>query len=119
MDVVVACTVENVYDEQYVITSSEVLDDRKFHIFDLDKSTWIDSDEVSTERREEPNLVYCNECGKVIGYSPDYTDYYDNPICSDCAVADINGDICPSCGRKIPHDLMMSGFCKDCFWEQG
>ena len=67
---------------------------------------------------EEPDLVYCSECGKVMGYTAEYTDYDDNPLCGDCMVTNEKGDICPTCGRKVPHELMNSGFCIDCFRNQ-
>ncbi len=41
-----------------------------------------------------------------------------NPLCGDCMVTNEKGDICPTCGRKVPHELMNSGFCIDCFRNQ-
>ena len=62
-------------------------------------------------------MVYCSECGKKIGSGVDYFDYYDEPICSDCAVTNSNGEICPSCGKKFPMEHMMSAFCDQCYQE--
>ena len=53
-----------------------------------------------------------------MGYTTEYTDYDDNPLCVDCMVANEKGDICPTCGRKIPYEFMNSGFCIDCFEAQ-
>ena len=53
-----------------------------------------------------------------MGYTAEYTDYDDNPLCGDCMVTNEKGDICPTCGRKVPHELMNSGFCIDCFRNQ-
>jgi len=57
----------------------------------------------------------CVECGKNIGQI-----YFRNQgmVCDNCAVGDENGDICPSCGEKVPHDLMAgNGFCIRCTRE--
>lgn len=84
----------------------------------MDEDTLQNWDELETEYHEEPDLVYCSECGKVMGYTAEYTDYDDNPLCGDCMVTNEKGDICPTCGRKVPHELMNSGFCIDCFRNQ-
>lgn len=115
--VIIDCTVDK-EDDKYVVLDSVIVDDRKFRTLDLDESTMQNWDELETECHEEPDLVYCSECGKVMGYTTEYTDYDDNPLCGDCMVANEKGDICPTCGRKVPHDLMNSGFCIDCFKEQ-
>ena len=83
----------------------------------LDEDTLVDWDELQTEHREEPDLVYCSECGRVIGRTVEYTDYDDNPICAECMVSNSAGDICPACGRKVPHEFMINGFCIDCSEE--
>lgn len=118
MDIVIACSIEKGEADEYEIADSLVIDNRKFRTLDLDESTMQGWDELETECREEPDLIYCSECGKVLGYSAEYTDYDDNPLCGDCMVSNSRGDICPACGRKIPHEFMISGFCKDCFKAQ-
>lgn len=117
-ETVITCSVEKVNDNEYVITESSILDDGKFHTLDLDEDTMIGYDEIDTSILEEPDLIYCSECGKAMGYTTEYTDYHENPLCGDCMVANSNGDICPSCGKKIPFELMNSGFCLDCLDEQ-
>lgn len=114
MDIVISCSVEKDADSEYVLGESDIVDDSTFKTLDLDEDTLVDWDELQTEHREEPDLVYCSECGRVIGYTADYTDYDDNPICENCMVSNSAGDICPACGRKVPHELMINGFCIDC-----
>ena len=82
----------------------------------LDEETMLDSEEIENTLHEEPDLEYCSECGALLGRTQDgaYFDYFGNPLCSNCAVSNSKGEICPMCGRKIPHEYMMSGFCKDC-----
>lgn len=50
----------------------------------------------------------CFQCGKNIG---EYQDYYGNPICGGCMKSDNYGEICTSCGRKIPLEYMSSDNC--------
>ncbi len=115
--IVIACTIGK-EDEEYSVFDSTIVYDQKFHTLDLDESTMQSWDELEAECHEEPDLVYCSECGKVLGYTAEYTDYDDNPLCGDCMISNENGDICPTCGRKVPHEFMNSGFCIDCFKEQ-
>ncbi len=116
-NIIIDCTVDKIGDE-YAILESTIVDNRKFRTLDLDEDTLRNWDELETEYHEEPDLVYCSECGKVMGYTAEYTDYDDNPLCGDCMVTNEKGDICPTCGRKVPHELMNSGFCIDCFRKQ-
>lgn len=115
--VIIECTVD-IVDDEYAVLDSVIVDDRKFRTLDLDEGTMRSWDELETECHKEPDLVYCSECGKVMGYSTEYTDYEDNPLCGDCMVVNEKGDICPSCGRKVPHELMNSGYCIYCLREQ-
>lgn len=112
----VLCNIEA--DEEPHITPVSVIDNRQFNTLDLDEGTLQDWDEVNSDVHEEPDLIYCSECGKLLGHHADYCDYDDNPLCSDCMTINEHGDICPSCGRKVPHELMNSGFCIDCFQER-
>lgn len=59
-------------------------------------------------------MGYCNECGKTIRIEGSCFTYEGNPICSDCAVTNENGAICPLCGRKVPHEYMNSDICQEC-----
>ncbi len=115
--IIIDCTVDK-EDDEYVVLNGVIVDDRKFPTLDLDESTMEDWEELETECYEEPDLIYCSECGKVMGYTTEYTDYYDNPLCGDCMVVNEKGDICPDCGRKVPHEFMNSGFCIDCLNEK-
>ena len=117
MDVVIACSVEKEADGEYSLDEMAIIDDAMFKTIDLDEDTLVDWDELQTEHREEPDLVYCSECGRVIGRTVEYTDYDDNPICAECMVSNSAGDICPACGRKVPHEFMINGFCIDCSEE--
>lgn len=55
----------------------------------------------------------CVQCHRNIGITP-YGDEGDM-VCSECAVQDDHGDICPSCGKKKPfRDMAGNGFCKEC-----
>lgn len=102
----------------YTVTKFEVADERKFRTLDLDEGTMQDWDVLEIETQEEPDLIYCSECGKLLGYKIPYADYDHNPLCGDCMVSDSKGDICPACGRKVPYELMFGDFCLDCYKEQ-
>lgn len=84
--------------------------------FDLDEDTLIDSIILENSVCESSDIEYCSECGAIIGRKLDfeYSDYHGNPICENCMTGDENGQICPNCGRKVPNEYMMSGFCIDC-----
>ena len=110
-------SVEKEADGEYSLDEIAIIDDAMFKTIDLDEDTLVDWDELQTEHREEPDLVYCSECGRVIGRTVEYTDYDDNPICAECMVSNSAGDICPACGRKVPHEFMINGFCIDCSEE--
>lgn len=115
--VIIDCAVDKEGDE-YVVLNGVVVNDRKFFTLDLDEDTMEDWKELETEYYEEPDLIYCSECGKVMGYTMEYTNYYGNPLCGDCMIVNEKGDICPDCGRKVPHEFMNSGFCIDCLNEK-
>lgn len=56
----------------------------------------------------------CSECGKRTG-----TVFHRNGgmVCDECAVINSDGNICPSCGEKVPHNLMNGAFCDRCSEE--
>lgn len=116
MDVRMMCSIDENEGGQPILSDCEVAKDKNIHIIDLDDDTMYDYDILSTDQHEEPDLVYCCECGQVLGRSQDgaYVNYDGNPLCIHCAKSDSKGEICPSCGRKVPHEYMRSGFCKDC-----
>ncbi len=83
---------------------------------DIDDDTMFDYEEVSNTFEESEDVEYCSECKKIIGRYTDvmYFDYQGNSLCNDCAVSNSAGEICPTCGRKFPSELMVSGFCCNC-----
>lgn len=114
----IECDIEKIEEELY-LNDFNVVEDKRLKYINLDEDTMFDSEEIENTIHEEPDLEYCSECGTLLGRTQDgaYFDYDENPLCSNCAVSNSNGDICPMCGRKIPHEYMMSGFCKDCAHE--
>ena len=84
----------------------------------LDDNTMISNEELISTMDEEQNLEKCSECGKVIYYDYLYQDYEGKPLCRECMKSDDYGNICPECGRKIPNEYMISGYCQDCFYEK-
>lgn len=116
VELVMKCDVEENEEGEYEVTDVVFLTNNGVKTLDLDEETLIDSEEIDSILEEEPGLEYCSECGKLLGRTADgaYFDYFDNPLCDECMQVDSKGDICPMCGRKIPYEFMMSGFCKDC-----
>lgn len=113
------CEVENNEEDGYEIIDVEVSKENSIKTLDIDEDTLIDSEEIDTRLKEEPNLEYCSQCGKLLGRTTNgaYFDYFDNPLCDECMQVDEEGDICPMCGKKVPYEFMMSEFCRDCAWE--
>lgn len=103
-------------NEELSLNDFNVVEDKRLKYINLDEDTMFDSKEIENTLHEEPDLVYCSECGELIGRTQDfsYLDYYGNPLCSKCAICNSKGNICPKCGRKVPHEYMMGGFCIDC-----
>lgn len=57
----------------------------------------------------------CVECGTEIGC---YAHKNGGTVCSNCAVGNSEGEICPCCGEKVPFEQMAgNGFCIDCTRE--
>lgn len=115
IDVAIECNIENNADELF-LNDFHVIENKRHKYISLSEDTMFDSQEIESTLQEEPDLVYCSECGTLLGRTQNgaYFDYDGNPICSNCAVSNSNGDICPMCGRKVPNEYMMSGFCMDC-----
>jgi len=109
------CVIEKT-EEEKILKDFYVVEDKRHRYINLDENTMFDSEEIENTLHEEPDLEYCYECGSLLGRTLNgaYSDYYGNPICSNCTVSNSAGDICPMCGRKVPHEYMMSEFCKDC-----
>lgn len=115
ISIAMVCYIENIEEELH-LNDFYVAEDKRLKYINLDEDTMFDSEEIENNLHEEPDLVYCSECSSLLGRTQDgsYFDYDGNPLCSNCAVSNSNGDICPMCGLKVPHKYMMSGFCKDC-----
>lgn len=111
----VCCDIENNSDQELMLNNFEIVEDNNcFNVIDLDDNTVLSREELGTTLDEETNLEYCSQCGKVLCYDTAYQNYEGRKVCSSCMKSDENGDICPGCGRKIPHEYMNSGFCQDC-----
>lgn len=60
----------------------------------------------------------CKQCGIIMREESVFYNYFDEPICQQCAVVDSCGDICPNCGKKVPFAYMMGAFCQKCTEEE-
>ncbi len=64
------------------------------------------------------NSVYCDECGKRIGFSgvECYFTCNDAPLCDECMVDNEHGFVCPNCSKKYPEFMRGNSgmFCIDC-----
>lgn len=114
-DFVVVCEIINSGETFKFV---EIISDKKYQYLDLSDETMVDFDEISSSQNEDPNLVYCSQCGRIIGTSADYFDYQDNPLCNKCIVCDSHGSVCPTCGKKVPDEYTIDGFCRDCFYDE-
>lgn len=81
---------------------------------DLDEDTFVDAEIEDSVEHEEPDLVYCSQCGTNIGYAASYSTNTGEPLCDRCMKDDEYGFVCPMCGEKYPNDLMTNGFCPQC-----
>lgn len=115
ISVAIVCDIEKI-EEELLLNDFNVVEDKRLNYINLDENTMFDSEELENTLHEEPDLEYCSECGALLGHTQNgaYFDYAGNPLCSNCAVSNSNGDICPMCGLKVPYEYMMSAFCKDC-----
>ncbi|WP_346920212.1 PIN-like domain-containing protein [Clostridium sp. UBA7339] len=94
-------------DNEYIADNiNDIINEFNFSEFkimqlELEEVDSIDSDDL------------CVQCGKDIG-----TVFFGDDgemVCDECAVQDSEGEICPSCGRKMPFESMAgNGFCIDC-----
>lgn len=113
--IAMVCDLEN-NEEELSLNDFYVAEDKRLKYINLDEDTFFDSKEIENTLHEEPDLEYCSECGALLGRTQDgaYFDYDGNPLCEKCMTSDSKGQVCPMCGRKVPHEYMMSGFCQDC-----
>lgn len=112
-NVVVACSLKS-NNGNYNIIPEQIQNEDDLSAIDLDEDTFCWSEPIDIERMENEDLICCSECGKPIWRYPVYTDYYGEPLCDDCMVTNSNGEICSSCGRKVPSKYMNSGYCNEC-----
>jgi len=66
---------------------------------------------------EKTSFERCAQCGRKLPFGGLYVhNHLGEPLCSDCATTDEEGEICPCCGRKVPRSwIVSSGICKHCF----
>ncbi len=114
-EIIVLCSIVN--DGEY-FEFEKIISDRKYDFLDLCDDTMYDFDEISSTQNEDPNLVYCAQCGRIIGHTPIYFDYDGEPLCGNCMIDDTEGMVCPDCGRKVPYEKSINGFCEDCAKER-
>lgn len=119
IEVRVLCTFSKDEEQQHLLEDLSVVKAKRFPTLELTDDTMYSFEETGNSFEESEDIEYCSECSQIIGrYSDiDYWDYQGNPICSKCAVSNSHGEICPACGRKYPHELMMGAFCQACTLE--
>ena len=115
----IECTIEE-EDANKEIVEFELIEDEKYPTLDLSEDTLTDYEEIDSDDEIEPEdvgIIFCSECGKMIGRESDAGgfDYEGNPLCEDCMTGNSKGEICPTCGKKYPSEMMISGFCENCF----
>lgn len=119
VEITVKCDISEDEDGK-VLTGFELVEDDKYPTLDLDDETMIDYEETDPGDEMDPDdigIIYCSECGKMIGKESEAGgfDYEGNPLCEDCMTGNSKGEICPTCGKKYPSEMMISGFCENCF----
>lgn len=117
IEISVECGLIKDEDGHLCFDGISVVKEPKHRVLDLDEETLTGWDEIDSDYREEPDILYCSECGKVLGYRADYFDYRGNPLCDKCMQTNSKGDVCPGCGLKYPSELMINGFCENCAEE--
>lgn len=105
-------------DGAYSVTDYSISEDDEYHWLDIDEDTMTYYRALSSNHMGEPkeNLEQCSCCGKILGRNLNgaYFDYDGNPVCEDCMTADGKHEICPHCGRRVPMEHMINGFCDKC-----
>lgn len=114
IEVSVECGLVKDEDGTLCFDGMSVVKEPNHLVLDLDEDTMIGWDEIDSDYREEPDILYCSECGKVLGYRADYFDYKGNPLCDHCMQTNSKGEVCPGCGLKYPAEFMINGFCEKC-----
>ena len=118
VDIDLEMEIEKNEDGSYSVLGFHISEDGKYHWLDIDENTMTHYRALSSNYMGEAkeNLEQCSCCGKILGKNLNdaFFDYDGNPVCSDCMKADSKYDICPRCGRRVPMEHMMSGFCDKC-----
>lgn len=110
----VCCNIDNNSNIKFLLKKFEIVEDNNIRTIDLDYDTRISSEEIYSMLDEEQDIQYCSQCGTRLYKDSGYEDYEGRTVCSSCMKSDDKGEICPECGRKIPHEYMESGFCHNC-----
>lgn len=92
------------------------IDGKNWRIIDLDENTLKNREEI--EANEESETEYCTQCGKSLLNEDIYEDYEGRTLCSNCMKTDSVGEICPGCGKKVPSQYMMAGYCQECIQKR-
>lgn len=111
----VSYDIKNDTNKKLVLQKFEIIEDNHSKTIYLDENTMVSSEEQGNTLDEESDLEKCSLCGKVLYYDFLYQDYEGKPICEECMKSDEYGNICPECGRKIPNEYMIDGYCQNCF----
>ena len=119
IEIKVLCAFSQDETQEHLLEEISIVSTKKLPTIELTDDTMYSFEETGNTFEESGDIEHCSECGQTIGKYTNVScwDYYGNPICSKCAVSDSAGDICPACGRKVPHELMISGFCQSCSLE--
>ncbi len=96
----------------------EIESEKNADYIELDDESMIDFTQISTTYDSMVEIETCSQCGKIIKSSYVYSNHKGEPLCQNCMVDDKYGMVCPTCGRKVPHELSAGGFCQECFDKQ-
>lgn len=114
VDLEVYCNIIN-NNEEISLDGFEIVEDNyNSRIIDLDDYTIISIEELETTMEKEADLEHCSQCNKILRDNDLYRDYYGQVLCKECMKSDDEGNICPECGRKIPHEHMIGSYCDEC-----
>lgn len=97
------------FTSRETILNRMTIEKGKNDIIELNDNTMISHFEVGRN-----NTEYCYQCGKNLTHEDFFTDFKGNLLCRKCMKTDNEGAVCPNCGRKFPHENMMSGMCQEC-----
>ena len=81
---------------------------------EINEYTCESQTQLEEELIGEDNIEFCSQCGAIIIKPASFYTYNMEPLCSNCIKDDIYGSVCPECGYKYPHSMMINGFCENC-----